>query len=354
LDIDDGHRAAVGHPGAAIIPAAFAVGEQVSSTSSAVLAAIAVGYEVAIRAGTALRISKTAIIGTGHWCSFGVAATAAALRSLTLRQTASAIALAGALAPRLVRLSDAGDLKEGIPWATYTGLVAADMAAAGAPGPVGILDDDTVFDCDVAVHDLGRAEPLIGTTYFKLYSCCRWAHAAIEAISDILSHAEIVVADIEEIAIGTFGRALTLPNDVEPQSLERAQYSVPFCVSVAAALGAEALMPLVPTALGIARVTRLARRVHLYVDPELDRLFPAKVAARVTVRTRTSTFARTVTDPRGDLSRPLTWDDLVAKFDTLACDALSASRRCEIIDAVRTFGTSEPIERFTRLLRSDR
>ena len=55
LDLDDGHRWAAGHPGAAVIPTALAVAETVGASGCEFLAAIVVGYEVGIRASIAMR-----------------------------------------------------------------------------------------------------------------------------------------------------------------------------------------------------------------------------------------------------------------------------------------------------------
>ncbi|MCK7469781.1 MAG: MmgE/PrpD family protein [Desulfomicrobium escambiense] len=53
LDLDDGHRAAGGHPGAAVIPAVLAVAQEVQAGWSEVLAALVAGYEVGVRISAA-------------------------------------------------------------------------------------------------------------------------------------------------------------------------------------------------------------------------------------------------------------------------------------------------------------
>ena len=63
LDLDDGHRAATGHPGAAIIPSCLAVAEDVGASWDELVAAIVVGYEVAVRVAAGrdfTRLSSTA------------------------------------------------------------------------------------------------------------------------------------------------------------------------------------------------------------------------------------------------------------------------------------------------------
>jgi len=80
LDIDDGNRIAMGHPGASIIPAAMAIAEQTGSTGRQFLTAIVAGYEIAVRASAA-RVPwyKDAMYSTGIWGIFGAAAAAGKL-----------------------------------------------------------------------------------------------------------------------------------------------------------------------------------------------------------------------------------------------------------------------------------
>lgn len=56
-ELDDGHRVAMGHPGAPVISAALAVGEKVGASGKELIEAIVAGYEVFIRVGTAINPS---------------------------------------------------------------------------------------------------------------------------------------------------------------------------------------------------------------------------------------------------------------------------------------------------------
>jgi len=67
LDLDDGHSLTKGHPGAVVIPAAIAVAEHVQASANEALAAIAVGYEVAVRAAIAQHDRSPQYHGTGSW-----------------------------------------------------------------------------------------------------------------------------------------------------------------------------------------------------------------------------------------------------------------------------------------------
>ena len=75
LDMDDGHRMAMGHPGASVIPAALAIAESTRARGKEFLAALVAGYEVAVRASAA-RVPwyKDKMYSTGIWGVFGAAA----------------------------------------------------------------------------------------------------------------------------------------------------------------------------------------------------------------------------------------------------------------------------------------
>jgi 2-methylcitrate dehydratase PrpD len=144
------------------------------------------------------------------------------------------------------------------------------------------------------------------------------------------------IDQIEAIDIDTFGRSLTLNNEVAPRSLESAQYSLPFCIALAAIRGPEALLPMLDDTLGDERVLALARRVRLHLDAPFDAMFSASVPGRVTVTARGQRFSETVLAPRGEPTNPMSWNDLERKFliatgrmidQSFAESVLSASRK---------------------------
>jgi len=88
-ETDDSHIAGRFHPGCAIIPAALAVAERQGSGSSALLRAIALGYDIGARATMALGYvsPKTTVFSTHSiGALFGASAAAGALLGLTAKQ----------------------------------------------------------------------------------------------------------------------------------------------------------------------------------------------------------------------------------------------------------------------------
>ena len=353
LDLDDGHRAAAGHPGAAVIPAVLATAEAVGSRSEQILTAIALGYEVGVRISAARGIVSLPTTDSGLWAGQAVAAAAGWLRDLDVPRLAHAIAIAGTTAPSqsatpYTRFMG-NNVKEGIPTATANGLTAVELAARDFTGPLDIFDNDKLYNRSVLTGDLGRRWQIEGV-YFKPYSSCRWIHAPTDAILAIRQQHSIPAAAIQAIEIATFSRALTLNNDVAPKTIEAAQYSIPFCVALAAVHGSASMLPITEASLVDPDVLALAQRVHLTVDPELDTMFSDAVPARIVVKTEHGCLVHTVLIPRGEPSNPMTDADLKAKFYTVArgriepvfaqalLDGVDALRRGDIAPLVTALG----------------
>jgi 2-methylcitrate dehydratase PrpD len=347
LDLDDGHRAAAGHPGASIIPAVLATISAHDNSDERVFTAIALGYEIAVRVAASRDFAALTTMVSGPWVGQGAAAAAAWLRSLDPSAVTQAIAIAGASAPNLAAVGYSrvmgNHLKEGIPWATATGLAAVDLAAAGFTGPTDLLDNAELFDSSKLLSGLGMRWAIEGI-YFKPYSCCRWAHAAIDAVLALKAEHAFVPDDIGSIEVQTFGWALRLNNETAPLTLESAQYSVPFCVALAATRGSASMVQLSEATLKDRETLALARRVTLSVDPQFERMFPDAVPSRVIVETAKGRFERTVTAPLGEPTNPLDWTALEKKFTAIADGvALPAPRQELLMNAVRRLKTQNEL-----------
>lgn len=346
LDLDDGHRLAVGHPGASIIPAVLAVGEEVQATGDELLSAIIIGYEVGIRVSAARDLSSLDTMSTGRWCSYGAAAAGGWLRKLEPTLLAEALSVAGVQSPSL---SAAGyssamgnSVKEGIPWSTFTGLSALRLVEKGFTGPVDLLDHPAYYQSQKILEGLGQEPLAIEKTYFKPYACCRWIHSALDAFIRLAAEYQLEAAEIKKIRVDTFKRSLTLNNYPNPDSLEGAQYSFPFCLAVAALKGKEGFLPMRSEFLRESEMVEFARRVEVRVDPELDELFPEKTPNRVILETRRGVFEARVDIPLGDPGNPLGPSELEAKFRKLSERELSRQGQEEVISAIASLEKSAP------------
>jgi 2-methylcitrate dehydratase PrpD len=311
-----------------VIPAVFAALDAAPFDTERALIAIAVGYEVGVRISAARGLKHVPTTNSGLWGGQAAAAAIGALRDLPPGQIAHAIAIAGTTAPNQSTTAytrfRGNSVKEGISWAAANGILAAALAQRGFTGPIDILDEPTRFDRATLLDGLGTRWHIEGT-YFKPYSCCRWNHAPIDALLALVAAHGLEPHDIRDIEVETFGRALTLGNEAAPATLEGAQYSIPFCLGVAATRGASALLPLRDQSLIDTAALAVARRVRLTILPEFDAMFPASVPGRIRLTTSSGVFEHTVLAPKGEPTNPMTWDDIDAKFETIADGRIAPS-----------------------------
>jgi 2-methylcitrate dehydratase PrpD len=345
LDLDDGHRAASGHPGAAIIPAVLATAATHACKPERILPAIVLGYEVAVRAAAARDFSALTTLVSGPWVGYGVAAAASWLRDLPCASIEQALAIAGATAPNLSAIAYSkvmgNHIKEGIPWATASALAAVDFAVAGFTGPTDLLDNDAIFDRKTLLEGLGDGWAIRGI-YFKPYGCCRWAHAAIDAILALQTEFRFAVADIQSIEIDAFSWALRLNNETAPKTEEAAQYSVPFCTALSLTRGADALLEIGSGALADPATIALAGKVKLAVDPVYDAMFPRQIPSRVRIRTDNAVLTKEVVAPLGEPNNPMDWARLLQKFARVAEGKLAKPVLEDFFAAFDALGDGRP------------
>jgi len=345
LDLDDGHRAASGHPGAAIIPAVLATASAHSCQSERILPAIVLGYEVAVRAAAARDFAALTTLVSGPWVGYGVVAAASWLRDLPCAAIEQALAIAGATAPNLSAIAYSkvmgNHVKEGIPWGTASALAAVDFAFEGLTGPTDLLDNDALFDRRTLLNGLDDGWAIRGI-YFKPYGCCRWAHAAIDAVLALQAEFRFAPADIRSIEIDAFSWALRLNNEAAPKTAESAQYSVPFCVALALTRGADSLVEIGLDALVDSATIALACKIELAVDPIYDAMFPRQVPSRVRIRTDQGVLTREVVAPLGEPSNPMDWERLLHKFTKVAGPRLAEPDFADFLAAFGTLRDGDP------------
>ncbi len=338
LDLDDGHREAMGHPGAAIIPTALAVAEETNSSGIDFLTAVIIGYEIGIRVASARDHKRLETLSSGKWCPYGVAAAAGWLYRFSPDKLAQALSIAGVQAPEL---SAAGysrlmgnSVKEGIPWSTVTGLSALMLAKNNYSGPLDILDHPGFFNSGKIISTLGKTY-CIEEVYFKPYACCRWIHSAIDALLVLMDTHDLGADQISGIDVHLFKRALMLTNEIVPETIEGAQYSVQYSMAVAAVEGKEALCPMYPHTIGKKKIASFAEKIKLFEDEELTRLFPVFAPARVVIHSGKGDFEKYIKSPLGDPANPMDMNMIENKINQIADQNSFTHIASRIVDGVK-------------------
>jgi len=240
-------------------------------------------------------------------------------------------------------------VKEGIPWATFTGLTALRLAEQGFSGPADILDHPQYYHPQQIVAELG-SRWAIETVYFKPYACCRWIHSALDSLLHLIATQHLSADQIRRVDVHTFTRAVFgLNNYPNPSSLESAQYSLPFCLALAALKGTQALLPLTTVWLGHEELETFARKITLHADPVFDSLFPAQAAARVVLQTERGVCDHRTDFPFGDPANPMLPDDLIRKFHFLTENILPQQQREELLAAILALPQQNVSQLFSQL-----
>ncbi|MGB1669567.1 MAG: MmgE/PrpD family protein, partial [Candidatus Puniceispirillaceae bacterium] len=187
LDAHDGYNPVKGHIGVAIIPALLALAEQAKPMSGAeALMLVTLGYEIAGRAGLALHATVSDYHTSGAWNALGVAAMASRLRGLSAPQLREAIGIAEYHGPRsqmMREIANPSMLHDGSGWGAMVGIsstILAESGFTGAPAITVEAEEAASFWSDLGSRWIMQAQ------YVKPYPICRWAHAPIDGVRDLM------------------------------------------------------------------------------------------------------------------------------------------------------------------------
>jgi 2-methylcitrate dehydratase PrpD len=190
LDYDDVSLALSGHPSAAVLPAALALGEHLQCSGQDLAEAYVAGFEAACRVGRLLMPSSQDLGFhlTGVAGVFGAAAAASRLLRLDVEQTAMAFGIASSQAAGL--RVEGGTMCKPLHAgrAAEAGVLAARLAQRGFTARADALECDRGFLHAFSRRDAGNADDEImsgGARYFegsifKFHAACFFVHSAIE------------------------------------------------------------------------------------------------------------------------------------------------------------------------------
>lgn len=346
LDGHDGYNPTKGHIGVVVVPTLAALSETIADISGReALAAIAVGYEVAGRAGISLHATVSDYHTSGAWNALGVVAMAARLRGMSADEMRQAMGIAEYHGPRSQMMREIANptmLHDGSGWGAMVGLSAAILAEKGFTGAPAI----TIEEEDVAQHwgDLGEFWQMLHQ-YVKPYPICRWAHASIDAVRQIMLEHGLNHEQIANIDVNTFHQGACLFQGM-PDDTSKAQYSLPFAVAVMTAYGRIGVEHITGTGLKDPLVAQIIDRISVHESQEHSNNFPAYRLADVTI---TSTDGETLTSgkvhARGGPEAPMDRSEVIAKFMEFATPPLGEDRAAKIRDAV--LGLVRPDSKFS-------
>jgi 2-methylcitrate dehydratase PrpD len=287
------------HIAGSVFPAALAVAEGMKAGGRELLAAMAVGYEVAGRIGLSLPraqaldgdIQKLELKGlrTNDWAwqVFGAATAAGKLLGFDGPTMAHAYGIAGFNAP----VADTSALKgydTFLPMTKYSmlgtnaliGVIGALLAESGFTGNPTILDGENGFYDLIGVErlypemlteKLGENWMLNGVSY-KRYPACRIIHPAVDVFYELIEKNNLAPDDIQEVFCKLHPRAFGHLDKWPVDSIHDG-LGFSFCFPMTFALAAYGVEPGPDWHSGKhvndERVKAFAKRVRLVPDPDV-------------------------------------------------------------------------------------
>jgi 2-methylcitrate dehydratase PrpD len=362
LELDEGNQFCRGHPGIHVIPAALAAAQALGRSGRDLLAAIVLGYEVGARIGIAAKL-RPSMHPHGTWGVVGAAVAVAWLNRASAAQMAETVNVASTLGLATSRrtMLEGGTVRNAFAGsANLTGLHAWAMVEAGLTGEADGLG--TVFGTVIAedwtpsamVADLGTRWE-IARNYFKRHACCRYNHAALDALERIVAEAGgIDPAAVEGVEIATYVWAAQLAG-AEPHNMLAAKFSLPFAIATTLHHGAAGVAAFRDAARLDPAIRALARRVRVTEDPALTAALPARRPAVVTLSLRDGRrFTARAEVNRGDVEAPYGPDALRTKFRELCGPVWGEARSEALRGAIETIAEAPDTAALTAYLAEPR
>jgi 2-methylcitrate dehydratase PrpD len=278
LDFDDTHLPTILHGTTPVMAAALPVAERLGATGAELIAAYAVGFEVAARIALALHPDHYAVGWhvTATAGAVGAAAAAANLLRLDQEQTLYALGMAATQAAGHREHFGTMSKSLGVGKAAANGTLAAllardgyDAAADGLQGRRGMFAVmGGVAHPDRLDDGLGKRWELFNSG-LKPYPCGIVTHPAIDAALRIRASYGPAAAEIAEVRMRVHPLVLELTNKQAPSTELEGKFSIGF--TIAAALCRGQLLPSDFTAgvLDDPDVVRIRQLVRLAADESL-------------------------------------------------------------------------------------
>ncbi|QOS67608.1 MmgE/PrpD family protein [Eggerthella guodeyinii] len=325
LELDDGHRYGMLHPGAPIITGLLSSSRIDPLDSEHFLKAIAAGYEAMITLGRMIQPEhkKRGFHATATCGSFGVAIAISILRRYPPKRLRSAASAALTASGGLLAMGDGeSQLKPyNCAQAVVSGITAANIALCEYGSPVDAIGEKRGFILSFnggldscCIEDALRDGCYILGVFKKVYASCRHIHPAIEAALAIRSEPDFDLKAIASIVIETYDLAISGHDHSVAGNASSAKMSIPLSVSIALCTGESGIEAFRDDVLQSQQVRMLASKVKVVENKDLSLLVPKKRSAIVTVNLASLSIAKRVDYPKGEPENPLAPEELRCKF----------------------------------------
>ncbi|OGA45970.1 MAG: hypothetical protein A3G25_02210, partial [Betaproteobacteria bacterium RIFCSPLOWO2_12_FULL_63_13] len=361
LDFDDSLTTLRGHPSATMVPAALAVGDVVGASGADVLAAYALGLEVAGKLGRAM--------GHGHYlrgwhstATIGVfSSTAAAARvwGLDAEQLCRAWGLAASQIGGLIRNFGTMTKPFHAGHAARCAVQSVWMARAGFTADGGILDGKDSVLATYRGGDgmpLGEALDLLGKPwemlepgiYVKRWPCCYCNHRPVGGMLELIAKHGIRADEVRAIEVGFLPGSDTALVSLDPQTGLEGKFSIEYSAAATVLDGKLTLESFTDIMVQRPPVRELIKKVRRYRIAS-DKVYSGVVGyTDIAIDTARGRFEMRVERTPGSPAWPMTEQDRVEKFMDCAGRVLGEPAARRLLGLAQSCATLPDIRELLR------
>jgi len=364
-ETDDSHAPSESHPGASVVPAALAAGEQFNIDGARFLHAVALGYDVGTRVTmtvgvgafqTANHISTHALAGT-----FGSAAAAGCAAALNEQQMRWLIDYASQQASGIKTWQRDTDhiekafLFAGMP--ARNGVTAALLVQAGATGVDDVLSGQDNFLADYApqadpaklaanlINKLGERYEVTRTN-IKKWTVGSPIQAPLDALEIILKRRPFDADQVQSVTVRVASSEAAIVSNRELPDICMQHMIAVMLLDKTASFKAAHDKPRMQDP----AVLKQRAKVQLIGDAELERQLPARIAIVEVVLTHATHLTETVKAVRGTAENPMPRDEVITKASELMTPVLGPDRCGKLIQTTLALESLKSVRELRPLL----
>lgn len=361
-ETDDSHAPATWHPGCAVVPAAFAVGEQFSISGMRLLRAVSLGYDVGSRVMTMLRTAGPQRFKSSHSIAgvFGAAAAAGSAASLTPRQMRWLLDYTSQQSSGIAAWSrDSEHIEKGFAFGgmpARSGVTSALLVQFGWTGIDDIFTGENNFiianapeanperlPLHILVDGIADRRELMHTN-IKKWSVGSPIQAPLDAIEILQRRRAFAADDVKEVVVRISGGEVVNNREMPDISLQHMVAVMPMDKDASFLAAHDRTRMSNPVVLRHRAKVRLVGN-----DP---RVSGRQAIVEITLNdgTMLSEHVRAV---RGTAENPMTQEEEVAKCRALIAPVLGAPNATRLIDRLLTLDTVPDVRSLQPLLQKD-
>lgn len=348
LDFDDSLPSLRGHPSATMIPAALAAGEVSAANGAQVLAAYALGLEVAGKLGRAM--------GHGHYLRgwhttatvgvFSATAAAARLWGLDTRGLCTAWGLAASQAGGLIRNFGTMTKPFHAGHAARCAVQSVWMARAGFTADTHIFDEeDSVLATyrgedgaalDKLLEHLGKPWEMVEPgIYVKRWPCCYCNHRPVGGLLELVAKHGIRADEVQQVEVGFLPGTDNALVSQDPRTGLEGKFSIEYAMAATLLDGKLALESFTDAMVQRPQVRTLMSKVRRYRIAD-DKVYSGVVGyTDLAVHTARGKFEMRVDRAPGSPAWPMTSQERIDKFMDCAGRVVGAPGAQHLLELIR-------------------